>query len=361
MNFLKHSVLELERAFSQSFGFPEVVWFPYARVAQCAFLEVSAGPNRRTVLSPFNGAATGAAVRAAGCFPLYVDTESGGYREDRSAFELALARDGVGAGIAIAPVGLLSHDYAVPKPVLYDYALAGLNATRPSLKPGDGVVYSMSPGKPLSVLRGGFLCGLDSQTASRWRTWRASKLVEGQSGKDFRQWLALSLGYYADKAAPVGFPKDWNECLSAWAYALCLRKLGQRERLAKERLEQVRLYDEALREYAGEGVTLPPVGVLSHYPIRVADPFGLRARLLSRGLSPRPPVVAQLLCDYPELSGEAFGSLANARELCRRTLHLPLEFGMSASAQRSVAKEVGHWVRERGTEAPGVFPLGVQA
>lgn len=176
------------------------------------------------------------------------------------------------------------------------------------------------------------------------------KLIEGQWQKDLKQLLSLHLGFASEKTAPVGFPKDWNECLASWGYALSLHRLHQRERLARERQEQVALYNDLLAPFTKEGLILPPAGLLSHYPIRIADPYGLRARLLSRGVATRPPVVAQLLCDYPELTGDSLGQLSRARELCRRTLHLPLDFGMKVSEQKRVAKEVGRWIRERGTE-----------
>lgn len=106
MKWFGTTVLDLESAFAQSFGYSEVVWFPYARVAQCAFLESSPRSETLTALSPFNGTAAGAAIRAAGKFPLYIDTEVGGYREDRELFEKAMALDTVSAGIAVASSAL---------------------------------------------------------------------------------------------------------------------------------------------------------------------------------------------------------------------------------------------------------------
>lgn len=352
---------ELESQFARSFGFAHAVWFPYARVAVQAYLEEL--PRRgQVVLSAFNCTALGAAVVAAGQTPAYVDTQSGGYAEDPTRFAEALGASSTVAGIAVAPWGIPAHSYDCAKPILYDYALGTLQPRPRGLKSGDGVVYSLGWGKPLSAYRGGMLCTDETSLATQWRARRDLALVDAtpkQNARDVLRLVALRLGFdplffgFAAQWAArtplarallgtesIGMPADSQAALSPRLWVLAKRRLGERARLRALRLEQVRTYDALLRNLPEARGALPPLEPLSHYPLLWEGRDELHTWLARHGIFTSSGLFDRLLCDYAPLRGVTLGGLENARTLTQKTLHLPLFFDLSAQDQERIARYI---------------------
>ncbi len=355
----------LEKEFAAAMGFEHAVYFPQGRTGVAAFLDTLPSKGQ-VVLSPFNCTALGAAIGASGNQPYYVDTEADGFAEDPVAFRSALQTSRVIAGIAVAAWGSRAHEYTIETPILYDYALGGLESYRPPLRPGQAVLYSTGWGKPLSAYRGGFLCSDDGAAADRWRAWRGAYCRFRPSAKDGVKLGALRVGSH-----PLVF--DWAREWAAkmpWAQGLLgkdgtqlgdeayriptagvlesiRRRLRIRHALRTERMTQMRRYSGLLRPLQPEGVLLPVAHApLSHYPLRLNDPKSLQHWLLGRGIFSSTDLFGRLLCDFEAYQGECFIEPVRARALCSRTLHLPLYFGLSEDQQERVARAIVQWGRQ---------------
>lgn len=343
-------------------GFAHAVYFPKGRTGVAAFLDTLPGKGQ-VVLSPFNCTALGAAIGASGNQPFYVDTEADGFAEDPVAFRAAMETSRVVAGIAVAAWGARPHEYPIDAPVLYDYALGGLEPYRPPLRPGHAVLYSTGWGKPLSAYRGGFLCTDDGVAAERWRAWRSAYCRFRPSAKDGAKLVALVAGTHPlvfDWAREWGAKTPWALSLlgkegmqlgedayripAAGVLESIRRRLRVRHALRTERMTQVLRYSELLRPLQPEGVLLPAThSPLSHYPLRLSDPKSLQHWLIGRGIFSSIDLFSRLLCDYEAYQGECFIEPVRARSLCDRTLHLPLYFGLSENQQERIARAIVQW------------------
>lgn len=352
----------VEKEFAAAMGFAHAVYFPQGRTGITAFLDTLPGKGQ-VVLSPFNCTAIGAAIGAAGHEPYYVDTEADGFAEDPVAFAEAMKTSRVVAGIAVAAWGHRAHEFRTEMPILYDYALGGLESYRPPLHLGQAVLYSTGWGKPLSSYRGGFLCSDDGGAAERWRAWRAAYCRFSPRATDAVKLAALKAGSHPlifDWARDWGSKTPWAKGLlgkagvelgdeayripAAGVLETIRRRLRVRHALRTERMEQVRRYSELLRPLQPEGILLPDSHApLSHYPLRLNDPKSLQHWLLGRGIFTSTDLFSRLLCDFEAFQGECFIEPVRARSLCSRTLHLPLYFGLTENQQERVARAVVQW------------------
>jgi dTDP-4-amino-4,6-dideoxygalactose transaminase len=374
----------LEQSFAEHYGYRQAVWFTYGRVAAKAYLETLNSPGQVAV-SPFNCVALGNAVVSAGRRPRFVDVAADSFNPDAEAFRQALALPEVGCGMAVSLWGIPMANVAeneTPKPILHNYALRSLDATRPSLKKRDAVLYSLNWGKPVPSLRGGFLCGDDDAQAAQWRLWRDQTMRTTPRRKDFNDALLLTLAFqpalfgatvWLKHRLPVGgrlsglegatgklLPTNWNHRGTRGIFEMSRRSLGEFQRLVAERADQVSTYHGALRDLAGPRLTLPPaVPFLSHYPVRSADKERLARHLGSRGVFVSTQLFEDLLVDYPWLRFDQNpNDFPQARRLTRTTLHLPLYRGLTRKMQLGIADELRRFY-DRAASLPGRADLTV--
>jgi hypothetical protein len=351
----------LEKAFATAFALPEAVWFPYARVAIQAWLEVLGLQGRGVVFSPFNCVALGNAVRAAGAHPVYVDTEAGGFNQDADQMLSALARPQAGAAVVVSLWGIpCALPLEVPKPLLYDHALRGLDpAGAPPLRADDAVVYSLGWGKPLSSQRGALLCAGSPDLNTRLRAWRDGRLRAGRWTRDFGQALLLRIAFspplfrvtseldrlgagaaLSGKEAVEGarlLPGDWNVVPSDAVFDFGCAELGDLPNAAGERARQVSEYARSIGELQLPSLDLPPaIPWLSHFPVRHPARDEIARRMRRNGFFVSTSLFSQLLCDHSWLAGERVAEPVRARGLTRSTLHLPLFRGLTQDQQRGV-------------------------
>jgi dTDP-4-amino-4,6-dideoxygalactose transaminase len=360
-----------EHAFTNTYpNLKQVVWFPHARVAVRAYLESLQSARSEVVVSPFNCVALGNAILASGSTPRYVDTEEHGFNQNPSEFLEALNLSSVKAGIVVPMWGDesgISSLSVASKPILYDFAMGGLNPFTPELNLGDALLYSFNPGKPVMSLQGGMLCGTSEAQVRGWRRWRDIRLNGGNWTNDL--WSALKLKmvfhpllftpiYEVWKRLPGGFaqdegtsselmPKGWNEIPSRAVFALGAGRFGRLNALRQERSDQIARYLDFLSPLIpmkGDLFQLPNRNSsLSHFPIRSQLRDELHQYLLSKGVFTSTRIYDRLLCDYEWLKGVQSGGLERARGLVRTTLQLPLFTGLSAQDQMLVAEALKSW------------------
>jgi hypothetical protein len=368
-------VERMQEEFAARYGFAHAVWLPYGRVAVVCYLE-SLGAPGKAVLSPFNCVALGNGILRAGFTPLYVDAENGGFNQDVQRFSSAL--EDAQAGVVVPLWGLSSPlEQSGPhrRPVLYDFALRGLDPLKPQLGPQDGVLYSLGWGKPVNGLGGAMLCGDDGASAARWRRWQRENLRErprrkpalaaamravafqplvfGAAAYLFERWeVGSALLGHADREKLL--PADWCSLPSAAQQRRMLLSLRSLDALRSERRAQVGAYQEGLRD--APGIALPPDEPhLSHFALRAADRDRIAQSMRRHGIFCSTRLFDRLLCDYPWLEGESADELRNARRLTRETLHLPLYHGLAPRTQRKViaalAATLGEGAAARGRYA----------
>lgn len=359
----------LEIHFAKLYGYHRAVWFPYARVAVQCFLEGTGVRHRQVALSPFNCSAIGHAVVRSGAVPLYVDTETKGFNQNLEQFESALREDSVATGILVSlwgiPAGCDGSRFRFSKPILHDYALRGLDFARPHLGDGDGAVYSLGWGKPVSGLRGGMLCSDDVEQADKWRSWRASFLLPPRSLADFKLAASLYAAFlpgvfgavaFANKNFGWGrklsgnhsvgedvFPFDWNRKISSPLIRLAVSQLNQTEDLAGRRASQIKKFVELMAPSVSSIDLPPPVPWLSHFPVRTMQKAALHRFLARSGIFSSDRLFDRLLCDYPQLAGKVFQPLTNATILTKTTLHLPLFHQLSDAQIEMIATRLNQF------------------
>lgn len=370
------SIEQFEAAFREVYAYREAVWFPTARVAIRAFLECAPGgePARDVVaVSPFNCFAVAAGIVTAGCRPGWVGVGAGSYNEDQDLFAQAMRDPATLAGIHVPIWGIEnSGGFALPaerRPVLFDYAMKGLDRTPAPLADEDAAVYSFSFGKPITSFQGGVLCSNEPGPARRWREWRMQhidgRMAESPAPAALRMKLVFSPHLFGiayrvrtllsddpgeDSGADVvALPPDLHPAPRAGVLSIGVGRLEEFDAYQRERAEQVRRYDQGLAHLRDEGFGLPePLPWLSYYPILVEGRDALRRHLLARGIYTSAIIFDRLLPDYDGIRAAAtWGSLDAARHLTRRVLQLPLFHGLTAVEQARIVDAISDWADGR--------------
>lgn len=336
------SLEEFEQKFAQHRQVSHAIVFPLGRTAIQAFLENQDGV-KQVAVAAYNCTAVAQAIAAADCVPNYVDCEADGFNADPQEFSIALK--GSRAGIVVSQWGVSPKVEVTSGPLLFDRCLSGFDASVPTLREEDAVLWNFGWGKPLGVLSGAVLCTQSRKKAEQWKNWRNARVG---AASEWRERLELSLLQMAFH------PNFFGASLLAKSFAakipLTQRLLGWQENLhfspgrmpseallgkiwaqqanatalAAERASQLSKYRELLK---GK-VRLPAdVPHLSHFPVRVPQPARLQQRLLKKNIFLSIQLFDRLLSDL--LPGRNDDNLMNARKLTQETLHLPLYSGLT--------------------------------
>ncbi len=365
------TVEQFEAQFLKTYQYQEAIWFPSARVAIQTFL-LTGGQNwkgKQVAVSPFNCTAIGIAIRSSGFTPYYVDTRVGGFSQDPQKFTEALSQKEVSVGLAIPMWGESIDRFQNPgrKPILFDYALKGLDVTPAPLQERDAAVYSFNLGKPISSFQGGILATNNIELSKTIRAWRNAHIHGATSqlpillsslkskivfhpmlfGAFYRAWKwSGGSEQSVDDSQDLLKPED-NRFLPRGALGLGVKRMKLISDYMNERQRQIAIYDSGLssaNNLAKNIKFIQPEPWLSHYPLIVDDRASLKKHLIERQIFTSTIIFDRLLSDFPLFHENGPARIfPNAKRLTETTLQLPLFHGLNESEQDRVVEAVRDW------------------
>jgi dTDP-4-amino-4,6-dideoxygalactose transaminase len=266
--------------------------------------------------------------------PVLVDVTFDDYNIDPAAVEAALtSRTRFALPVhlygQLADMASLTEITARRDVDVVEDACQAHGATRSGYRPGAGshaAAFSFYPSKNLGALGdAGAIVTNDAAVADAARMLRE----HGERSKYDHQLVG------------------WTARLDAIQAAVLQVKLSHLERWNEERREVARAYGERLEGVGDLVLPRVPSGsepVWHLYVVRTADPSGLAAFLLDRGIQTgrHYPVPAHLSRAYESL-GHCEGSFPVAETLARELLSLPIFPGMTESELDTVVSVVGDY------------------
>lgn len=312
----ERSVEDFERAFAATMEQAHAIAFPYGRTAQMLLMEALGLKGREIILPAYTCVVVAHAIVLAGCTPVFVDSEAGGFNMDLEKAEAAITAD-TGAIIATSihgyPVDLdrldaitSRHPHVV---ILQDcaHSFAAEWNGRPVQKHGRAAIFGLNISKLMTSIFGGMITTDDADLAARLRHMRDLRLEAGGRGLSRAVYLAAAatalvppvftlvkrisdLGlidrfvrYYDETLIdmPLGHMVQIGRAEASVGVRQCAAYRGiidRRRRIAA-------FYDEALADVLPDA--RPPLvdgATYSHYVLRVADPDAMLKAAAHRGI-----------------------------------------------------------------------------
>jgi perosamine synthetase len=348
---------DFERAFAATFEQSHAIAFPYGRTAQMLLMQALDLEGREIILPAYTCVVVAHAIVLAGCKPVFVDSEAGGFNMDLDKAEAAITTN-TGAIIATSihgyPVDLDRLDAIAARhphvAVLQDcaHSFAAEWKGRPVQKNGRAAIFGLNISKLMTSIFGGMITTDDSDLAARLRALRDRRLEPGGRGLSRALYLAAAstalappvfslvkrisdLGLidrfvrYYDETL-IDMPGDHMVQIGLAEASVGVRQCAAYRGIIEHRRRIAAFYDRTLADVLPDA--RPPLvdgATYSHYVLRVADPDGLVKAAARSGIE------LGRLIDYcvPDMKAyrdmtSSQGPFAETRHLNASVVNLPL-------------------------------------